>query len=488
MTTDFITGDFQPLLKRKLTEDTCRKFGYKVGQGRHGPVQIAEYRDDSGQLVAQHVRGADKAFTWVGDAKEATLWGKWLWRSGGTRVVITEGEIDAMSVSQVFNNGWAVVSIPNGAQAAKKAIQKDLEWLEGFASVVLMFDMDEPGQAAMAECAPLFTPGKCKIASLPHKDANEMLKLGLVRELTSAVYEARTYRPDGIVSLGEIRERVLATPETGLPYPFPSVTVATFGRQWGQVIGLGAGSGVGKTDLITQSVEFDINTLGLTVGVLMLEQDVGETGKRIAGKAAHRRFHIPDGSWTQDELIAAWDALEATGRLHLYDAWGATDWDTVRVKIRYMATALGVKSVYLDHLTALVAHADDERRALEGLMADMAGMAKSLGIIITYVSHLATPETGSHEEGARVAGRHFKGSRSIIQWTHMLWGLERNTQASDPEERRRATLRCLKDRFTGNANGMTFGLAFNPKTGILEECAQASESGFEDETGGVSDF
>jgi twinkle protein len=58
--------------------------------------------------------------------------------------VVTEGEIDAMSVSQAFGNRWPAVSLPNGAQSAKKAIQRSLEYLTSFDEVVLAFDMDEP--------------------------------------------------------------------------------------------------------------------------------------------------------------------------------------------------------------------------------------------------------------------------------------------------------------------------------------------------------
>jgi twinkle protein len=46
----------------------------------------------------------------------------------------------------------------------KKFIAKHIEWLCSFEEVVLMFDMDEPGRIAVAECAPLFPPGKCKVA------------------------------------------------------------------------------------------------------------------------------------------------------------------------------------------------------------------------------------------------------------------------------------------------------------------------------------
>lgn len=464
----FVVDEIKGLPKRGLEMPTCQKFGYGMGQNRDGKAcQIAPYRDDEGEVVAQKIRFANKEFTTAGDMKNAGLFGQHLWKAGGRRIVVTEGEIDAMSVCQAFGLTWAAVSIPNGSDGAAKSIKKALEFLNSYDEVVLCFDMDEPGRKAAAECAPLFPPGKCKIASLPLKDANEMLVASRVDELRSAIYEAKVYRPDGIVTLGEIRARVLASPEIGRPWCIESMNAKTFGRRPGDLHGLGGGTGCGKTDFFTQQITFDVMQLGLTVGVLMLEQGVGETGRRIAGKIAGKRFHIPDGTWTQGELEAAWDGLEETGRLHLYDSWGAMDWATVKAKIVYMIVSLGCQHIFLDHLTALAAAEDDERTALERIMAEMAGIAQAHGAVVHFISHLATPEGKSHEEGGRVMAKHFKGSRAIQFWCHGMWGLERDTQAEDPEERSTTVLRCLKDRFTGKANGETWRLGYDDTKGLL---------------------
>ena len=477
---NLLTGEPLALIKRKLDQRTCEKFGYWVGEDRDGsPVQIANYYRGS-QIVAQKLRTADKKFTVLGDAKAMGLFGQHLWRDGGKRVVVTEGEIDAMSVAQAFNLSWPAVSVPNGAQGAEKAIRANLEWLSAYEQVVLMFDQDEPGQQAAETCAQLFEPGKCAIARLPLKDASEMIQAGRVKELCVGVYEASTYRPDGIVSLADIEERVLSAPETGRPYPWSHVTDVTYGRRLGEVIGFGGATGCGKTDLMTEMVKYDVVDLEIPTGVIFLEQGVGETGKRIAGKMADRRFHVPDGSWTQDELAKTWGALRDTNRLHLFDNWGACDWETVQSKMRYMVVGLGCQSIYLDHMTALAAAEEDERKALERIMAEAAGMAKGLGFVLHYVSHLATPEGKPHEEGGRVMARHFKGSRALGYWSHYMWGLERNQQAQDPAARHRTVLRCLKDRNTGQATGLTFQMNYNSMTGRLA-CEGAVTAAFGDD-------
>ena len=91
------------------------------------------------------------------------FYGQWLWPNKGKMVVVTEGEIDAMTVSMLQDDKWPTVSPPNGVQSAPKVFKEQLDWLCGFDTVVIMFDMDEPGQKAAKECAELLPPGKAKI-------------------------------------------------------------------------------------------------------------------------------------------------------------------------------------------------------------------------------------------------------------------------------------------------------------------------------------
>lgn len=125
---------------------------------------------------------------------------------------------------------------------------------------------------------------------------------------------------------------------------------------------------------------------------------------------------------------------------------------------------------YIDHLTALATGGDkDEKEVLEDVTARMAALAKRYGIILHVISHLKTPDKGpSHEEGGRVAIRQFKGSRTIGFWAHFMFGLERNHQADDLEERQTTILRILKDRYTGQATG-EIRLSYDTDTGLLSE-------------------
>lgn len=477
-------GEHRDLKARRIFEATCQRFHYTVGTYAGKTVQIAPYYNEAGALVAQKLRFPDKTFMFLGDTSEATLFGQKLWKDGGKRVVITEGEIDALSYAQATNLSWPVVSVPSGAKGARKAIKKSIAWLEKFDEVVFLFDNDEPGREAALECADVLTPGKAKIAELPRKDANDMLKAGEIQELLKAVWNAKTYRPDGIVSLGDLRERVLKPVEWGLPWPWQTLTELTYGRRYGEIYGFGGATGGGKSTVfdivgVQTALPKEYGGLNEACAFFYLERNPVETGKRLSGQVAKKLFHVPDAGWTQEELLSAWDKLTATNNIYLYDHFGSTDWEIIKSRIRFLAHAHDVKHVFLDHLTAL-ADPSNERESLEVLMKEMAALAQNLNICIYFVSHLATPEGKPHEEGGRVMIRHFKGSRAIGFWSFFMFGLERDQQSEDEDERLTTTFRVLKDRYTGQATGHVFRLKYDLATGTLIETTAVAND-FDDE-------
>ena len=471
-------GEACALPSRKLREDTCEKWGYTVSKMGGQGVQIANYRDTTGKVIAQKVRFANKDFKFIGDAKNSGLYGQHLWRDGGKRIVITEGELDALSYSQATGNSWPVVSLPTGASGAKRAIEKSLQWLLTYDEVVLLFDNDAPGQTAASECSFLFPPGKCKIAKLPLKDAGEMLVAGKVKELANAVWEAKVHRPDGIVDIADVMERALQPTQMGLPWFSEALTHTMYGRRMGEIIMIGAGTGTGKTEFIAEQIYYDLMTLNMPVAVFLLEQQPHETVQRMASKQSGKLFHIPnregeEPKWAVDDLRAAITAIKDR-KLSMYDSFGATDWELIKNTIRFLAHSEGIQLFYLDHLTALAGAEDDERTGLERIMGEMASLVKELNITIHCVSHLSTPIGTPHEEGGRVMARHFKGSRAIGFWSHTMIGLERNQQEEDPTIRAQTTFRILKHRVAGHVVGETVTFAYDRETGRLNEAPTPS--------------
>jgi twinkle protein len=276
------------LRARKITDETCQHFGYGISTHRGEQVQVAPYYDRDGTLVAQHLRTADKEFPWLGHPKDAMPFGYHCFPKSGRMVVLTEGEIDAMSFSQAQGNAWPVWSIGSGAgPQIKKYIADRRDLFTKFDKVVIMFDNDAPGREAARVAAEVIGT-RAHIAELPLKDASDMLKAGKVKELISAMWNAAPYRPDGIVEVRSLKDDVMKPIVHGLPWAWDSLTKMTYGRRLGEVYILGAGTGIGKTDVFTQQISFDLDKLGLDVACFFFEQEPRETAIRIAGKIGQR--------------------------------------------------------------------------------------------------------------------------------------------------------------------------------------------------------
>jgi twinkle protein len=469
--TMFVQGEAKDLPKRKLTEETCKKWGYVVGEMNGKTVQIANYRDDDGSLVAQKVRFANKDFTLLGDAKAIPLYGQHLWRDKGKMVVVTEGEIDALSVSQVQHNKWPVVSLPNGAQGAKKALMRSLQWLEGFDAVVLMFDDDEPGRKAIAECAPLFSPGKCKVARISgFKDANEALQEGKGAAIIDAIWGAKTFRPDGIVAGIDTLSVVLEPDDVAVAhYPWPDVDAFLLGLRPKELVTVTAGTGIGKS-LLCREISNALMGAGETVGYIALEESVKRTVQGFCSLVLNRPLHISRDGVTDEAIKAAWEATAGSGRLYLYDHWGSTDSDNLLARVRYLARGCGCRWIVLDHLSIVVSGIGDgdERRLIDNTMTALRSLVEETGVGMLLVSHLKRISDGKrgHEDGEQVSLGHLRGSQAIAQLSDIVIALERNQQ--DDEHSNETTVRVLKNRHTGRT-GRAGVLTYDPETGRLRQ-------------------
>lgn len=463
----FLRGTIGSIANRRLDEDTCRLFGYEVGSDEGGePCHIASYRDHNGSVVAQHVRKAGKKFSWIGDAKAVGLFGDHLW-SKGKRIVVTEGEIDAMSVSQAMGNKWPVVSLPNGAQSAVKSIKKSYDYLDQFEEIVLMFDMDEHGRKASLEVAELLPVGKVKIASLPLKDANELLVAGRAGDIVQAMWNAKPYRPDGIVMAHDLKQVVMSHDnEMGIPYPFAALNKITRGIRPSELVVITSGSGMGKTTFVRE-IAYALHTNGHKVGLIMLEESNKRTLQGLVGLHLNKNILVDRALSSDEEISRAFDDLFTDRDVALYDHFGSTDVDNIINRIRYMARALGCTHIVVDHLSILVSGlaTGDERKLIDMAMTKLRTLVQETGITLFVISHLKRPEGNlGHEDGAKVHLGQLRGSHAIAQLADICIAL----QKPDEETTDSTELRILKNRFTGEV-GSAGTLTYNRETGRLTE-------------------
>ena len=479
-----LEGTFQAIPARGLSEETCRKFGYLVTTHKNQPVQVATYRDKSGRPAAQKIRTADKRFSIVGDAKGMTLFGSHLWNKGKI-LTICEGEIDAMSASQVQGHKWATVSLPNGAASAAKAIRDNYEYIAGFETVVLMFDQDEVGLRAAEAAAAVLPVGKAKIASLPCKDANDCLQQGKGGDIINAIHQAKDFRPDGIVAATDYREAVgVDDAASSVTYPYSLLNEVTRGLRKGELVTITAGSGIGKTTLVRE-IAHHLHVDGNRMGLIMLEESNKRTLQGLTGIFMSKNITIDRTMVDDDEITTAFDMLFGPDMppLYLYDHFGSTDVELICNRIEYMVKALGVEWVILDHISILISgqsFGQNERTLIDMAMTKLRTLVQELDIGLMIVSHLRRPDGNQgHEDGAQVRLGQLRGSHSIAQLSDIC--ISMSVDAAEPNSDIRH-LNILKNRYTGQT-GPAGTLNYNRDTGRLLEDVLAQLTPIEAEEG-----
>jgi twinkle protein len=467
---------------RGINAQTCEYFGVVSELAETDGSTVTGYlfpifnNKSTDKPTAYKKRTLDKSFAIYGSEKTPALFGQN--KAPRTKTLyITEGEIDALTVYQCLKenagSGYehlhpAVVSIPNGAGAASRAIADNLHFINNYDKIVVAFDSDEPGQKATDEVCRLIG-SKAHVAKLgTFKDPNEMYVAGRARDLkASLVFNPEKYMPAGIATVSDLIDEACALPTYGLSYPWPSLTDLTYGLKEGLLIGIAAGVGIGKTDWFSQLSAHLIEEHDEAIALFKLEEPPSRSLKAIAGKIAGVPFHRPDVDFDQSELRNNIGALD--GKVYCYNHFGYKEWGSIKADIRVLR-AYGVKYFLIDPLTALIAHAEDEYKALNEMMEEMASLTQELGITIFYSSHLNPPPRGakSHEEGGAVKEAQLTGSRAMIRWSHYIFGLQRNKHANledgspDYEERNTTKFVLLKDREYGNTGH--FNIAYDPDT------------------------
>ena len=465
--TDFILGEIKGLKKRGISASTAKKWDYRTSIYGEGTVQVANYRDGGKEITGQKVRKADKTFFWTG-TKSNKFWGQHKWK-GGRRLVVTEGEIDALTVSQLGECKWPTVSLPNGAQSAKNIFKKNIEWLEKFDQVVICFDQDDEGQKAAEECAVLLSPGKVFVVSLPLKDANEMLMEGRVDELTSALWEANPWRPDGIVGVDEVWENYLRTEiEDSYQYPFNGLNEKLRGIRKQEIVCITAGAGQGKSQ-VAKEIAFHLIQNSLKVGYVALEESNLKTLIGLLSLHLNTPYHLGKISDDDKEKMEwAIKDLHLPDKLHFYDHWGSLDEDNLMARLRFLAKGFDCDFIVLDHISIVVSGLDtnDERRTIDVLMTKLRSFVQETQVGLIIISHLKKPfGAKGYEEGAQTSLNSLRGSASIAQISDNVFGLERDQQGEDPDL---VTVRVLKNRLSGET-GVACHLRYNRDTGRLKE-------------------
>jgi twinkle protein len=464
-------GDrFVELPDRKISKATAER--YKVWR-EDGKDFFPSFKDN--KHVGTKYRNLEnkRDQRWTGDQGE--LFGAHLFPSNkDLQITVTEGEYDAMSAYEMMGSRWPVVSVLNGTGSALQDIRNNFEYLNGFKTVVLSFDNDEAGQAAVRSITNLPWPaGKLRIMRHQrHKDANDYKVHGDSQQYTKEWWDAPKYTPDGLKIGTDIWEEIINRPKHfQVDYPFAGLNRLTYGIRLSEMVVVTAETGIGKTSVLKE-IEYSLLTnpecieKGYGVGFIHLEEPNYDTALGLMSIHNSKPYHLPDTERTVDELRSAFDAVINSERVVIWDHFGSNTVDAVLDKIRHMA-ALGCKYIVLDHLSIVVSdQSGDERKQLDEIATKAKTLCMELNLALICVIH-------QNRQGQ------IRGTAGVEQLANIVIKMYRDNTDLDEWRRNITKLVVEKNRFSGRT-GPACWLSYNGVTGRLSELSAEEVIRFEE--------
>jgi len=457
------------------------------------------FKKDDGSLVAHNYRYgtktdkgweytcikhryANKEFRWTKltqeSPREAGFFGQGCSFEPSKSVMITEGEIDAMSAYHLLDHKMPVVSLKNGAGDVR-VNESQKEFLDKFELIYLCFDMDDNGETAAKRFSQAFPPSKIRVVHLEGvKDANQALLHGRRKQFNMSVAMSTSVIREGFILGKDTKKYLFEEPEKLHEYPWKGLNDMCYGiSDAGELIVLLSGSGSGKTTILKTLALHYFHTTPWTIGTMFFEENAKKkTIRLMCGMHIGKNQALPDirEETTDEEIGEAWDAVFDNDRWVIKDKWGSEDTSAIIDTIRYMVVNFGVKLILLDHLSIIFSGSTDanERKAIDKLMTDLRTLIDELEFSVVAVCHLTKKNDGlGHEEGARVGLKDARGAGSIYQLADTVLGAERNQQDESKAHRLLILLRVLKSRTSGETGPAT-RLGWNKAKGLLREISE----------------
>ena len=475
------------LKDRGLSKESLEHFGIKIGLSEVDGVTPTShfypyYKGDELKGFKCRVIEGKKFFS-IGSVKDVDLFG---WHqavlSGGKKLFVTEGEMDAVALYQIFravNKGTkyesnipAIVSLAHGSGSAVKELLKHREMIfMHFKEIVLVFDQDKPGEEAVEAVLKVFPEG-VSVAHLPRKDANQCLLEGVSKAAYNAVaFNSVKPKNTRLVLADSLFEEAKIAPTIGAPWPWEVVTKKTRGIRLGETIYIGAAQKMGKSEIVNTLAAHFIKELGWPVLLAKPEESNKKSVKLVAGKIVGKIFHDPNVPFDEASYDEACDLMR--NKLFLINLYQHLGWETLKADIRAAAME-GCKAIFIDPITNLTngMSAADANTRLQEIAQELSAMALDLNVVIFIFCHLRNPDAGPpHERGGEVLSSQFAGSRAMARSCNLMFGLEGNRDPHlNPEERNVRTLVLLEDREFGEVG--RFKLYWDRATSLFNEIGE----------------
>jgi len=479
---------------RGIRPETNKFFGvtYECSQETGAPIKQFVPTTVDGGHVGYKTRVFPKDFSHpVGEVgKQCDLIGSFRFPNGGKYVVVCGGEVDFLSAFQMLRdyqvskgNGEkydsvACVTPTVGESGCGKQIQGNYKFLDSFERIVVCFDNDAAGKAAVEKITPLLPRGKVYIMTPRYKDANEYLTKGKEREFVTDFYNAKKHTPAGIVASTEIyKEVVQRSLLERLPFP-PFLEklnkMLSGGITYGFIVNILAGSGSGKSSLINQCVIHWAKECNILTGVVSLEADSAAYGENLLSCYAGKKLALISNKEEKHSVVTSeymencakelFSYEDGSPRLYILDDRG--DYSELQNHVEELIVSFGVKVIVFDVISDVFAGMSIEE--VDKYMRWQKNIVKQYNCILINISHTRKSGGGQKaaSQGAFLTEEATIGSGTQYRSAGINISLQRDKTAEDDVERNTTQVYLLKSRDTG-VTGLACEIFYENETHTL---------------------
>ena len=487
-------GTTHKLTWRGIRPETNKFFGvvYECSQETGAPIKQFVPTTIDNAHVGYKTRVFPKDFSHpVGEVgQKCDLIGSFRFVNGGKYVVVCGGEVDFLSAFQMLRdyqvskgNGEkydsvACVTPTVGESGCGKQIQGNYKFLDSFERIVICFDSDAAGRAAVEKITPLLPRGKVYIMTPRYKDCNEYLTKGKEREFVTDFYNAKKHTPAGIVASTEIyKEVVQRSLLERLPFP-PFLEklnkMLSGGITYGFIVNILAGSGSGKSSLINQCVIHWAKECNILTSVVSLEADSAAYGENLLSCYAGKKLALISNKEEKHSVVTSeymencakelFSYEDGSPRMYILDDRG--DYSELQSHVEELITSFGVKVIVFDVISDVFAGMSIEE--VDKYMRWQKNIVKQYNCILINISHTRKSGGGQKaaSQGAFLTEEATIGSGTQYRSAGINISLQRDKTSEDDVERNTTQVYLLKSRDTG-VTGLACEIFYENETHTL---------------------
>lgn len=453
---------------RGIRDEFNKQFGvrYSFSEETGEVIEQAYPCTQAGELVGYKIREVPKNFySKARTGADCDLFMQFKFNRGGRYVIITEGEVDALSAYQMLADynkerkseyEIAVVSPTTGASSHKQ-IAGQYKFFDTFEQIVISYDNDKAGQAAIENIVKVLPKGKVKIMSMRYKDANEYLEKGEEKAFISDFYNAKTYVPVGVLPSSGLYDRILNQSSVAkIPFPpFMGELNELFigGMPLGHIINIAADTGIGKTTLVNEMIYYWVFNSPHMIGIVSMELDAGQYGEALLSRHIEKKLALIPSQEEKlaflrsDRVKAQADELmldsSGNSRFYLLDNRDGSVED-IQDTIEELVVGCGAKVIVLDPLQDILDGLGNEEQA--AFMKWTKGFMKSHSVTFVFINHMRKTPAGQNGADSE---QNIMGSSTIIKSASANILLKRDKMAEDELTRNSTEISVTKNRVCG---------------------------------------